>query len=613
MRNRKLKSVLLSTAALVAVAAAVTSNRPVAAQGFLTGLTPVFNIVDQLIGDIQTPSPVNVLKTKTPIKHLVVIFNENRSFDHYFGTYPKAMNPAGEPAFTAARNTPIPNNYESNPSLLTANPNFLNPANNVAPTAKSLGSSAANPFRLDRTQAATADQDHGYTPEQLAFDGGKLDLFPLDTGAGTSGGAGVFGNNAQVMGYFDGNTVTAFWNYAQNFAMSDNSWGDNFGPSTPGALNMFSGQTNGASFPVVPPGTPASPTARGALLAAADAAVLNTDGSFTLISDIDPAGDVCSSTTITVQMAGKNIGDLLNAANIPWGSFVGGFNLQTVNPNMSTGCSRSTVGQLVSARDYTPHHIWFQYFASTANPTHARPTSTAAIGHTLVPGTKTVDPANHGYDLADFTAAVQAGNFPAVSFIKQASFQDGHPGNSDPLDEQTGLVNLINFLQQQPDWSSTAVIIAYDDFDGWYDHAFASTAHGSFASAAVLPGVDVDVLNGNGNCGTPGVTPVAPGLSGQAVNGRCGPGTRQPFMVISPYAKKNYISHVLITQASIPQFIEDNWLKSERLGGGSFDATTGSIMDMFDFDQIVANGAARQVILDPMMGTVTSSAPGFPF
>jgi phospholipase C len=157
------------------------------------------------------------------------------------------------------------------------------------------------------------------------------------------------------------------------------------------------------------------------------------------------------------------------------------------------------------------------------------------------------------------------------------------------------------------------VIIAYDDSDGWYDHAFASTAHGSFASAAVLPGVDVDVLNGNGNCGTPGVTPVAPGLSGQSVNGRCGPGTRQPFMVISPYAKKNYISHVLITQASIPQFIEDNWLKSERLGGGSFDATTGSIMDMFDFDQIVANGAARQVILDPMMGTVTSSAPGFPF
>ena len=78
------------------------------------------------------------------------------------------------------------------------------------------------------------------------------------------------------------------------------------------------------------------------------------------------------------------------------------------------------------------------------------------------------------------------------------------------------------------------------------------------------------------------------------------PGTRQPFVVISPYAKKNYVSHVLITQASIPQFIEDNWLNGQRLGGGSFDATTGSIVDMFNFNK--ANSTA--LILDPTFGTV---------
>ena len=98
-----------------------------------------------------------------------------------------------------------------------------------------------------------------------------------------------------------------------------------------------------------------------------------------------------------------------------------------------------------------------------------------------MPGTKTVDPANHDYDLEDFTTAVGSGNFPAVSFVKMPAYQDGHPGNSDPLDEQTGLVKLINFLQQQPDWDSTAVIIAYDDSDGWYDHAFAPTTHPSFS------------------------------------------------------------------------------------------------------------------------------------
>ena len=90
---------------------------------------------------------------------------------------------------------------------------------------------------------------------------------------------------------------------------------------------------------------------------------------------------------------------------------------------------------------------------------------------------------------------------------------------------------------------------------------------------------------------------------------------RQPFLVISPYAKKNFISHVFITQASIPRFIEDNWLNGQRLGGGSFDATTGSIMDLFQFEQI-AHEAHPEAGSGPPMGTVVSSSggqPGFPF
>jgi phospholipase C len=94
------------------------------------------------------------------------------------------------------------------------------------------------------------------------------------------------------------------------------------------------------------------------------------------------------------------------------------------------------------------------------------------------------------------------------------------------------------------------------------------------------------------------------GINGLPVAGRCGPGTRQPFLVISPYAKKNYVSHALITQASIPQFIEDNWLNSQRIGGGSFDATTGSIVDMFNFNK--ANSV--KLALDPTTGTVDTKA-----
>jgi phospholipase C len=101
---------------------------------------------------ITTPAP-----TTTPINHIVVIFDENISFDHYFATYPNAANPVGEPAFTPLPNTPAVNGLSG--ALLTNNPN-LNPAN---------GTGALGPFRLDRSQAATADQNHNYTPEQMAL------------------------------------------------------------------------------------------------------------------------------------------------------------------------------------------------------------------------------------------------------------------------------------------------------------------------------------------------------------------------------------------------------------------------------------------------------------
>ncbi|MGH9583700.1 MAG: alkaline phosphatase family protein, partial [Bryobacteraceae bacterium] len=90
--------------------------------------------------------------TATPIRHLVIIFPENISFDHYFGMYPRAENPPNEPKFVAAPNTPAVNGLSS--ALLTRNPNAANPEN---------GQGAVNPFRLDRSQAATADQEHAYT------------------------------------------------------------------------------------------------------------------------------------------------------------------------------------------------------------------------------------------------------------------------------------------------------------------------------------------------------------------------------------------------------------------------------------------------------------------
>src|SRR6266571_1857704 len=102
------------------------------------------------------------------------------------------------------------------------------------------------PIRLDRSQYETTDQDHSYTDEQRAVDSGLMDRFVEAVGRGAPPFDYGHGKGL-VMGYYDGNTVTALWNYAQTFAMSDNSYDTNFGPSSVGAINLVSGQTHGFS------------------------------------------------------------------------------------------------------------------------------------------------------------------------------------------------------------------------------------------------------------------------------------------------------------------------------------------------------------------------------
>ena len=519
------------------------------------------------------PQHQNYGGTATPIKHLVVIFQENISFDHYFGTYPNAMNLSGENPFHPEPGTPTVNGYS--PALLTHNPN-LNPGN---------GTGATNPFRLSPAQAGTNDQDHNYTPEQEAYDGGLMDLFPEFTGtAGPPPGAPPISlTKGLTMGYYDGNTVTAYWNYAQHFSMSDNSFDTNFGPSTPGAINVISGQTNGVID---------NTNGSGAITA-------DGNGGFSDTGDADPAGDMCSTTTgETFSMSGQNIGDLLNAKGISWGFFSGGFNLSLTNANGSTGCARSTTSAITLSKkaDYIPHHQPFQYYASTANPLHTRPASIGEIGH--------AGPANHQYDTADFFAAVSAGNLPAVSYLKAPGFQDGHAGYSDPIDEQNFVVTVINSLQKSRDWESTAVIIAYDDSDGWYDHVTSplvnqsATASDQNTSGAFMCG---SVASATATA-LPGTSPTA-----THAQGRCGYGPRQPFLVISPYAKRNYVDHATTDQSSVVRFIEDNWLGSERIAG-SFDAVAGSINGMFDFERCREDGI---LILDPTTGE--PKGPSFKF
>jgi phospholipase C len=320
-------------------------------------------------------------------------------------------------------------------------------------------------------------------------------------------------------------------------------------------------------------------------------------------------------------MQGKNIGDLLNSAGLSWGWFQGGerpnvsyqdalaatgnagqatsvfkpnefksfyanvanrpahssnqANCSTVHP---IGVALGGTGQWGYKDDYIPHHEPFNYYPSTANPHHLTIPTDGAGNDTLaglatvgkdtqsyVGGQPQFDTPNHQYDLSDFDQLVSAiqnrelppSALPAVSFLKAPGYQDGHAGYSDPKDEQQFVVNEINALERTPDWRSTAVVIAYDDSDGWYDHQYPGVQNPSLSPADNLNNTSFNVAT-NGTSGQCGPKPqTSAPLNGE--QGRCGFGPRQPLLVISPLARRNHVDHNLSDLASIPNLVEYNW------------------------------------------------------
>jgi phospholipase C len=570
--------------------------------------------------------------SSTPIKHVVVIFQENVSFDHYFGTYPHAANTDGQP-FKAAKNTPAVDGLA--PATSASLPPSLQHATNLLYS----NPNASQPQRLDSSPTGlsgnaggqlTCDQDHNYSDEQQSFDNGNMDRFVQSVG--TAGGNTPFGtpcNPNTVMDYYDGNTVPALWNYAQHYSMSDNSLGTTFGPSAPGAINLVAGDTGNvdtsheANNPSI--STPTSPNAD-----------LTADGlgGYSLTSDAQPYWDDCS-TRDAVALSGTNVGDELSSAGLSWGWFEGGMRPSTTyqealtatgksgqptstftpdqfssyfsnaanrpahssNQNLCSsvhpvGVALGGSGQWGYKDDYIPHHEPFQYYASTANPHHLTiPTNSSGqdttaglqeIGHdtqAYVNGQPQFNTPNHQYDSSDFTQLVEAINrhelppsaLPAVSFLKAPGYQDGHAAYSNPADEQQFITNQINALMRSPDWKSTVVMVNWDDSDGWYDHVYSGVTNPSLSPADNLTNTSLTVASTgtSGQCGgSPQGTPETPAPLA-GEQGRCGFGPRLPMLVISPFAKKNAVDHNLSDQASMINFIEYNW----GLSGipGSFD------------------------------------------
>jgi phospholipase C len=505
--------------------------------------------------------------TTTPIKHVIVIFQENVSFDHYFGTYPIAANStAGEPVFKAAEDTPAVNGLLTGPAA---------PPNN--PTLAAFGNGTVQPFRLGRNQATTCDEDHNYTDEQAAYHAGQMDLVVRKL---SSTSANCAADKSTVMGYYDGNTVTALCNYAQHFAMSDDSFGTTYGPSTPVAINLIAGNTHGVTgsnvtgFGPVPGINQTTGASGTATVNVAGSDSNGNTGGGSIVGDPRPFGDVCNplgSTQVKISNPSRNVGDLLNAKGITWGWFQGGFG----------NCNSIHMGSDGNPKQYyIGHHEPFNYFPSTRNLHHLPPSSPAKVGQT--------DQANHQYDLnalfnelGDATigpdiTGFQPGVTPSSCYVLKApGFMDGHAQYSDPLLEQHFITQVVS-RDDSKYWKDTAIIILYDS-DGWYDHVYPPLVNAS----ARIPDVEFGRTYRN--------RPVRSSASG------CCSGTlrlRSPdALLASRPSRSNYVDHTVTDQSSVLRFIEDNFslgrIDQSPLtvaAGGSFDQIAGSINSMFDFD-----------------------------
>ena len=279
-----------------------------------------------------------------------------------------------------------------------------------------------------------------------------------------------------VMGYYDGNTVTALWNYAQYFSMSDNFHGSTFGPSAVGAINLASGMTGNVNLSV--------DDSYGDL--AYD--VVNN----TIIGDPDPWYEDCVAYD-QAGLAGKNIGDLLNAKNISWGWFRADLLLRrrTIPAPMATQLLRRNAHHHQPARWHTGNRIRRLSQSVPVLRQHQQPTSHRASQRRGSWAPRSGEPHLRPEVFLEGSVLRQSAG---GQFLESQSRARWPPGNSSPLDEQQWLTDTLNKLQSLQEWNETAVFIASDDSDGWYDHAIGPIINQSATTA--------DALSGPGACGT---------------------------------------------------------------------------------------------------------------
>ncbi|HYB42419.1 MAG TPA: alkaline phosphatase family protein [Candidatus Methylomirabilis sp.] len=374
------------------------------------------------LGGCDTARPSRPAAAEAPFDHVIVIFLENRSFDHLWGSYPGA-NGLGRPGARVLQTNLDGRPYEALPPVLKGwgrpeiDPRFPSALPNA-------------PFALDPFVPLgdhTPDPVHRYYHHLLQINGGKMDRFVAWSSAGTGG---------LTMGHWESSALPLY-RYARRYVLADNYFTAALGGSWLNHMWLVCACT------AVFPGAPESIRARPEVDAAGRIVGLARDGGVTpdgfAVNDLQPFARPHKAGTPDAERVPPQtfptIGDRLSAAGIDWAWYAGGWN-------------NAVAGRPDPLFEF--HHHPFVYFAAYAEATAAR--------------------AAHLKDEADFLRSLGDDTLPAVSYIKPIGEMDSHAGYSTELAGEAHAVELIRAVESSPYWKRTAIIVTYDDYGGWYDH-----------------------------------------------------------------------------------------------------------------------------------------------
>jgi acid phosphatase len=450
-----------------------------------------------------TPPGSGVPDSLARIEHIVVIYAENRSFDNLYGLYPGANGVANATPASwtqtdrdGAALAVLPPVWKSGATADPAYPRTL----------------PNRPFRIDAApigqplSLATRDLIHRFYTNQEQIDGGKLDRYAALSDAG-----------GLVMGYYDGSSLP-LWKFARQYTLADNFFMGAFGGSFLNHFWLICACT--PVFPNAPSSLVSALDAGGklALKPASPASALDGPPQYVNDGAVTPDGFAVNTLQPPYQPSNappaanadarfadptknplppqtmRTIGDTLSAKGIEWAWYAESWNDAEADGMQPAAAPRKIIYNAASgAPNFQAHHHPFNYFSKYA------------------PGT--AERARHLKDYGDLVDQIRTNALPAVAFYKPQGSHNEHPGYADVLAGDMHIAEVIGKIQSSNAWSSTLIVVTYDENGGFWDH-------------------------------------VAP-----PAGDRWGPGTRIPTIFIGPMVKKGYVDHTVYDTTSILKLI----------------------------------------------------------